>query len=217
MVEKDTQQTNQPNDIEQNLPQGLQSVFESISKNRKPIVIGLTSVALVIALWTGITWYNAHALTQAQNQLGEILQNTTGEERITKLAELAESAPSSIAGAVYFELATLCLDEKKYEQAREYYGKLVDDVDGENRIVAELGRTKAMMFQGEAAQAVTTLKEIANTASDSMAVPVNRQLAVAAEQAGDIPTAIAALEKLQEIGSMNQQFVEYKLDQLKNK
>jgi len=233
MVEQNTQQTAHTNEFEQNLPEGVKPAIDTVLKYKTQVIIGLAAVLAVVALWTGIRWYNAHAMAKVQNQLGEILLSASGEERITKLEKLAESAPADAAPAVLFELATLCLDEKKYDKAVEYYGELAGDTDGDTRIVARLGKTKALMLAGKPGEAVTILKDVTafldkETASlqendpakkkmVALIVPANRQLSVAAEQAGDTAAAIAALEKLQETGSTDKQFVEYKLNQLKNK
>lgn len=217
MAEQETKQTMNLNELEKGVPEGIRPAVDTIIKYKKQIVLGLAVLLALAVLWSGVRWYNANALKTAQTQLGEVLQNFSGEERISKLAELSENVPSSAMPAVLFELATICLEEKQYDKAVQYYGQLADNSDGDARTVARLGETKAMMLSGKASEATKILQEMTTTASASLAIPVNRQLAVAAEQAGDIPAAITALEKLQETGSSDKQFVEFKLNQLKNK
>ncbi|WP_147820835.1 hypothetical protein [Salidesulfovibrio onnuriiensis] len=225
MVQQNPTQST-PNELEQHMPEGLKPAFETTLKYKNQIILAMAAVLAVVAIWSGVRWYNANAQTQARAELSTILQTLTGTERIAKLEELAKSAPSSVEKAVLFELAALCLEEKQYDKAAQYYEQLSNDVDAENRMVAKLGQSKALMLAGKPADAVVILKDMSAALDKqsedgkdivSIMIPVNRQLAVAAEQAGDTATAIATLEKLQETGSSDKQFVDFKLNELKNK
>lgn len=215
-----------PNEFEQNMPEGIKPIMDAAIKYKSQIILGLAAALTIVAIWAGVNWYNANAQTKAHARLSTILQTFSGEERIAKLEELAQDAPSSVEKAVLFELAALCLDEKQYDKAAQYYGQLSNDVDTESRTVALLGQAKALTLGNKPAEAVAILKDMAATLDQkaegdkelvSITVPVNRQLAVAAEQAGDTATAIAALERLQKTGSSDKQFIDFKLNQLKNK
>lgn len=217
MVEKESNQNMNTGAIEQSMPESVKPLYENAVKYKKQIIIALGIIVAVGVVSTGIRWYGESAKASAEAELGKILTTTEGMERIESLAKLAEDAPSSLQPAIYFELASLSIETKDYDKAAEYYAHIADDVDDETSVVATLGQTKALMLAGKADAAVPMLKKVAKTAPEGMLVTVNRQLALAAEQAGDTQTAIEALEALTETGSADKQFIEYKLSLLKTK
>lgn len=204
-------------EIESHVPEQLHPILEAAFRNMKQIVIGVGAVVLVAAAYAGITTYNARAVDSATAELGRILIETSGEEKLAQLEGLLKDAPSAAKSAILVELADSCMTAGQYDKAAGYWDELAGNADGNLQIVARMGKAKALTMGGKAAEAVTILKDMAGTASDAYTVTVNRQLAVAAEQAGDTASALAAYRVLSEKGTTDKPFIDYKIAQLEAK
>lgn len=201
-------------EIESHVPEQLHPILEAAFRNQKQIIIGVVAVIAVAAIYAGINAYNTRSMNTATAKLGKVLIETSGEEKLSQLEGLLNSAPSAAKTAVLVELADSCMVNGKYEKAAEYWGRLAGEADGNLRIVARMGEAKALTMGGKAGEAVTILNEMAGTAPAAYTVPVNRQLAVAAEQAGDTASALAAYRVMSEKNTADKQFVDYKIAEL---
>lgn len=204
-------------EIESHVPEQLHPILEAAFRNMKQIVIGVVAIIVVAAAYAGITTYNARAVDAATAKLGKILIETSGDEKLAQLEGLLKDAPSSAKPAVLVELADSCMTAGQFDKAAGYWGELAGDADGNLQLVARMGKAKALTMGGKAAEAVTILKDMTGTAPEAYTVTVNRQLAVAAEQAGDTASALAAYRVLSEKGTTDKPYVDYKIAQLEAK
>lgn len=216
MVENKNAQTGLE-EIESRVPEQMHPFLEAAFEKRKQLLIGVTVIVALAALYAGINVYDKRAMNTATAKLGTVLIESSGEEKISRLEGLLNSAPSSARGAVLLELAEASMTNDKYDTAAEYWDKLISISNDNLRSVARMGKAKALTMAGKPAEAVTILKDLAGAASARFAVPANRQLAVAAEQAGDTATALAAYKILAEKGTGDKPFIEYKIAQLEAK
>jgi len=204
-------------EVESHVPEQLHPILEAAFKNQKQIVAGVVAIVAVAALYAGITAYNNSAMTTATAKLGKVLIETSGEEKITQLEGLLNSAPSSARGAVLLELAEASMTNGDYDKAAEFWGKLVGETDDNLKFVARMGQAKALSMAGKSSEALPILKDLVGVASAEYTVSINRQLAVAAEQAGDTAAALAAYKVLAEKGTGDKPYVEYKIAELEAK
>lgn len=191
-------------------------ILQKIVANLKPLLIG---AAVIVAIAAGIAGYRmiqARNLASAQEALGSILAGNTGKEKVAALEKFLPGAPSGLRSAVLFELAGASMNLKDFDKAAGYWADLAAHSDGDERVVAKLGRAHALTRAGKAAEAVKELEALKQDAPEAFAVPVTRQLALAAEAAGDRQAALAAYEALAKFENIGDRpFIESKIAQLK--
>jgi len=204
-------------EMEVRSPESMHPILEAAFKYQKQIIIVVALIICSAAAYAGFNAYNTKALVKAQANLGAILTETTGQTRLDKLEDLLAIVPSSVKPAVQLELAQESMGLGKYDKAMEYWSLLENDTDNDMQIIARLGKTKSMLLGGKAADAAKELKEIAGIVPEAFAVPVYRQLALAAEAAGDKAEALRAYRELNEKPVNDKPFIEYKISQLEAK
>ena len=200
--------------LEGNAQSQLHPILQALLQNQKLIISGVVAIVAAAAIYAGVNTYNASALNTAQSRLGTILIETSGTEKITQLQGLLNTAPSSAKPAILLELAQSSMVNGEYEQAAGYWDSLAAEADGNIKLVAHMGKAKALTMTGKASEAVTILKELAGKAPAELIVPVNRQLAVTGEQAGDTAVALAAYKILSENNVADKPFIDFKIAQL---
>lgn len=203
--------------IENQAPQSMHPLLEAAFKYQKQIVIGVVAVVAIAALYSGITTYNNNAMTKAQAALGKILIEESGKEKIAKLDALLGTVPSSVKPAILLELAQASMNGGETEKAIGYWDQLAGEADQELQLVARMGKAKAQVLAGKYADAVTELKSLIGIVPAGFTTPVYRELAVAAEAAGNTTEALNAYRKLVEQPIADKQFIEYKIAQLEAK
>ncbi len=215
MAEHENNQQSVLDSIEQGAPQSMKPLMEAVNKYKKHITLFIVIIVGLTVIWSGLRWHRNNQASKTRIAIGEILLNNQGQERLDKIVALAENAPSNMQASVYFEAASLALELKQYDKAAQYYKDIKVDSDDEIALIAKLGQAKAALLAGDAKKALEELKPLADSIPKTLIVPVNRQLALAAEQAGDKATAVKAYERLETAGTLDKQFVAYKLAQLK--
>jgi tetratricopeptide (TPR) repeat protein len=217
MVENKTAEHTPLEDIEAHVPPTLHPVIEAAFKYSRQIVAGVVAIILVAAAYAGYSGYTARALANAQSQLGVILIEASGQDKLDRLEALLADAPSAAKSAVLLELAKTAMNLEQYDAAAGYWERLAGDSDDEARLVARMGAAKCLLLAGKAGQALEELKALAATAPAQFTAPVYRQLAVAAEGAGDTAQALEAYRKLAEQQVADKPFIDHKIAQLEAK
>lgn len=214
MADNQTSQQATLDEVESHVPQQLHPILEAAFKYHKQIIAGVVVIVAVAAIYAGMTTYNNRALETAQAELGDIIINAAGDERIAKLEALLGSAPSSAEPAILLALAQSSMNNEKYDKAVGYWNQLVGAADDDMKFVARLGKAKCLTLAGKGSEAMDLLKELVGIAPASFTVPTYRQLAVAAELAGDKNQALTAYKKLAEQPVADKPFIDYKIAQL---
>ncbi|WP_319468241.1 tetratricopeptide repeat protein [uncultured Pseudodesulfovibrio sp.] len=217
MAENKTTEHSTLEDIENAAPASMHPILEAAFKYQKQIAIGVIAIVVATGLYAGINSYSTHARTTAQAELGTILLEKKGQDKIAALEALLGSAPSSVKSAVLLELAQSTMNSGDYDKAVDFWNQLSGETDAELRIVARMGKAKCQILAGKFAEAVTELKDLAGVAPEGFTVPVYRELAVAAEAAGNVNEALSAYRKLAEQKIADKPFVEFKIAQLESK
>ncbi|MDC0336422.1 tetratricopeptide repeat protein [Pseudodesulfovibrio sp.] len=214
MAKNDTPQDATLAEVESHVPEQLHPILEAAFKYQKQLVIGVAAIIAVTAIYAGLNAYNQNAMATAQNKLGTILIEASGDDKIAKLKTLLAVAPSAAKPAVLLELAQSSIINGDYDNAVSYWDQLAGEADDDLAFVARLGKAKALTLAGKGGEAVTELKDLAGIAPAAFTIPVYRQLAVAAELAGDTNEALAAYQKLAEQPVSDKPFIDFKVAQL---
>lgn len=214
MAESNTQQNEMLDDLESRTPESLHPILEAAFKYRKQLVIGVAVIIGITAIYAGVTGYTAKTTAEAQAKLGAILVEEPSADQIAKLEGLLASVPDAVKPAVNLELAQACMTQGQYDKAATYWNALTGQADDDMKFVARMGKAKALLLAGKAEDAYAELADLAGTATDGYTVPVNRQLALAAEAAGKKAEALAAYKVLAEKNVNDKPFVDYKISQL---
>ena len=204
-------------DIESHTPESLHPILEAAFTYRKQLIAAVCVILAVTVAYAGYKAYSARAESSAQAALGDIMVSSTGADRLAKLDALLGDVTDSVRPAVTLEAAQTAMTLGDYAKAQGYWEDLVGMTEGEMQFVARLGRAKAMALAGNGADALKEMKELAGLASAAYTVPVYRQLALAAEAAGDKAEALAAYKKLDGEDIGDKPFIEYKISQLESK
>lgn len=216
MAENKTAQDQAAN-LEAAVPETMHPIIEAAVKYQKQLLIGVVAIVAVAGIYAGYSAYATRALNTAQAKLGAIMIQAAGDEKVAQLEGLLNSAPSSAKPAVLLELAQTCMTNDQYDKAANAWNDLSGVAGDDLRMIARMGKAKALLLGGKAKEAVTELDDLTGIASASFTVPVYRQLAVAAEAAGDTAKAVNAYKKLNEQPLPDKQFIEYKIAQLEAK
>jgi len=217
MAQTKPTETNPLEDLESHVPGSMHPALETAYKYRKSIAMGVGAIFVCTLAYVGWGAYSSRAEAKAQAAMGSILLEKTGQDKITALEGLLASTPDSVKPALLLELAEASMNAASYDKAAGYWDSLAGATDDDLKIVARMGRAKCMVLAGKPADAVTILKDLQGTVGDEYTIPVNRQLAVAAEAAGDKAQALAAYKVLAEKQVADKPFVDYKIAQLEAK
>lgn len=217
MTENETHQQAVLEEMEAHSPQSMHPILEAAFKYLKEIVIAVVAIICVTAAYAGYHAYSAKTEATAQANLGIILIQANGQERIDRLEGLLNMAPSSVKPAVQLELAQSAMTLGEYDKAAGYWAALEGNTDNDMQIVARLGKSKCLLFAGKATDAIKELKDLAGIAPEAFTVPIYRQLALASEAAGDTAEALKAYQTLGEKQTSDKPFIDYKISQLEAK
>ncbi|MBI9078685.1 MAG: tetratricopeptide repeat protein [Pseudodesulfovibrio sp.] len=217
MAENNTPQQAVLEEVEAQAPQSMHPILEAAFKYQKQLIITVVAIITAAAIYAGINAYNTKAEVTAQANLGTILIEATGQEKIKRLEELLGMVPSSVTPAVQLELAQSCMTLGEYDKAADYWNQLVGNTDNDMQIVARLGKAKSLLLGGKTTEAFTELKDLAGIAPESFIIPVYRQLALTAELTGNTDEALNAYRTLSEKQISDKPFIDYKISQLEAK
>ncbi len=190
-------------------------LLEAIVRNLKPILLGAGLVVLLAAGYALFSTYRNSALHEAQEELGTLLTQKSGAEKVAALESFLPKAPSALKPAVLFELAGTAMILNQYEKSLGFWRQLAGTVSGGEAILAHMGQARALALSGKPAEAVKELQDLKLKAAEPFKPAITRQIALAAEAAGDAETAKAAYGELVAGGQMGDKiFLEYRLDRL---
>nr|WP_321256046.1 transcriptional regulator [uncultured Pseudodesulfovibrio sp.] len=217
MADNKTTQQDVLTDIESRAPQSMHPILEAAFKYQKQLILAVSVIIGVTAIYAGYNAYATKAKATAQAELGVILVETRNKDQIEKLETLLNTVPASVKPAVVLEIAQASMTFGEYSKAVTYWGMLIGETNEDMQFTARMGKAKALLLEGKGADALTEMKELVGIASDAYTVPVYRQLALAAETAGDTVEALAAYKKLAEKDVADKPFIDYKISQLESK
>lgn len=199
------------------VPDTSQKLFDFLVGNLKPIAIGCGVVLLAAAVYAGVNSWRAKAAAKASDALGVILiQKTEPKARIEALDQFLKDAPASLKATVQLELAAAAMIDKQYDKALTAWEDLEKNGNADMKVIAAIGRAKCLLMTGKAPEALALLEGMKAKSPEAYALSITRQIAVAAEQAGNQQVALAAYAELAEKDTgPGKPFYEFKANQLK--
>lgn len=205
--------------IKRAVPDTSQRLFDFLVTNLKPISIGCGLVILAAAAYAGVGKWRASQVAKAGDRLGVVLIDTEDAAARTKaLEEFIKDAPAGLAPTAQLELAAAATLAGQYDAAAKAWAELEDSPSADMRAIAGIGHAKCLLFSGKGQEALAKLNGLKPKAPEAYAQAITRQIAVAAEAAGDAKTAAAAYAELAEkADGAAKPFYEFKTNQLKPK
>ena len=196
-----------------------QRLLDFLVENLKSIALGCAAVVLAVGIYAGVNHWRANQAAKAADVLGVLLiQKTEPKARVDALETFLKDAPGSLRPAVLLELAASAMVSKQYVKASTAWTELEGSSSPDMKVIAGIGHAKSLLLEGKAPEALTLLKALKANSPQSYAMPVTRQLAVAAEQAGDTKTALEAYTELAaKADGPGKPYFEFKANQLKAK
>lgn len=171
-----------------------------LHKHAKAITITVLAIVAVILLGLGYKWYQAEQLNSQSTQLGAILAQKEGAERIAALEGFLQKTPAEFKPAVYFEIAFTATGMQDYAKAAQAWKSGGDLLPGNDPMlaVAGLGQASALNKEGKAAEGVAVLEDLLAKikADQSVTAFIKMELAALAEAAGQWEKSIATYEEI---------------------
>jgi Uncharacterized protein conserved in bacteria len=206
--------------IKSYVPSTSQRLFDFLSANMKSIAVGCLVIVLAVAAYEGVNHFRAKAAAKAADALGVILiEKTEPKARVEALEGFLKDAPSSLKPTAQLELAAAAMIGQQYDKAEKAWTDLEASSSPDMQVIAGIGHAKCLVLEGKAKDALPLLTALKNKAAESYKSAITRQLAVAAEAAGDTAAASAAYTELagKDDGNPAKPYFEFKANQLKPK
>ncbi|MBU1230287.1 MAG: tetratricopeptide repeat protein [Proteobacteria bacterium] len=205
--------------IKKAVPDTSQRLYEFLVNNMKPIALGCGAVILAAAVYAGVNSWRAHTAAKAADALGVILiEKTDSKARVAALEAFLKDAPGSLRPTVLLELAASAMVDKQFDKAALAWTELEGSSSEDMKVIAGIGHAKSLLLADKAPEALTLLKALRAKSPEAYSMPITRQLAVAAEQAGDTKAALEAYSELaSRAEGSGKPFFEFKVNQLKAK
>ncbi len=196
-----------------------QRLLDFLVDNLKSIALGCGVLVLAVGIYAGVSHWRTSQAGKAADALGVILiQKTEPKARVDALEAFLKDAPGPLRPTVLLELAASAMVSKQYAKASTAWAELEGSSSPDMKVIAGIGHAKSLLLEGKAPEALTLLKALKANSPQSYAMPVTRQLAVAAEQAGDAKTALEAYTELAtKADGPGKPYFEFKANQLKAK
>jgi predicted negative regulator of RcsB-dependent stress response len=206
--------------IKSYVPSTSQRLFDFLTANLKSIAIGCLVILLAVAAYEGVNHFRAKAAAKAADALGVILiEKTEPKARLEALEGFLKDAPSSLKPTAQLELAAAAMIGQQYDKAEKAWTDLEASSSPDMQVIAGIGHAKSLVLEGKPKDALTLLTALKAKAAESYKPAITRQLAVAAEAAGDTAAASAAYAELagKDDGNPAKPYFEFKANQLKPK
>ncbi|MBF0481883.1 MAG: hypothetical protein HQK81_07055 [Desulfovibrionaceae bacterium] len=192
--------------------------MQKLLDNWKPLA-ATAAALLILAVGYGVARsYRQKAVAQAESELGQLLIQKEGADRLVALENFLPKAPDAVKPAVLLELAKASTELGQFKKAAGAWGELAKSATPAMGGVAVLGQAAALAQDGDNAQAEAVLVAAKDAMPKSFEVAFNRQLALYAEQAGDYPRALAAYQTLRDLGQhATSAYFDAKINEIKAK
>ncbi len=132
-------------------------------------------------------WYSDRQTRVAQEELGLILLNLQGKERVTALEAVLPALPKSVREAAYLELGAAAMAVSDYATAAGAYEKIMAlDADSAVGLMAVTNHVQALIWAEQPEQALAVLnmieKPVQQARSRGLVQSMTAEAAIAANQ-----------------------------------
>jgi predicted negative regulator of RcsB-dependent stress response len=197
--------------------QDLHPFLQFIVDRIRWFVAGGLGVVLLVVAVAGWDWYQQRQFEQARTRLGEIISQNQGKDRLAALKEFRDQASSPFATGAGLLLAQEAMTQGDHQLAEATYAQLAKGAETDLKVVASLGRATALLQLDRADEAKNVLQNVKPVTPQAYQDVLLRQLAFAAESAGDPRTALEAYKDLKEFDIQDAKLMDYKIDSLEAK
>jgi len=205
--------------IKKSVPDTSQRLFDFLTANLKPIAIGCAVVIIAVAAYAGLNHWRERSAAKAADAFGMILiEKRDPAARLQALETFVKDAPKSLRPTVQLELAAAAMAIKQYDKASAAWADLEGSGSADMQVIAGIGHAKCLLLDNKPQDALKLLTALKSKAPEAYALPITRQIAVAAEQAGDVKTAQAAYAELAgKTAGNGKPYFEFKANRLSTK
>jgi hypothetical protein len=205
--------------IKKAVPGTSQRLFEFLVDNLKPIAVGCGALILAMGIYAGVNQWREGQVAKAADQLGVILiEKTEPKARVAALEAFLKDAPGSLRPSVLLELAASAMVDRQFDKAATAWIELEGSSSPDMKVVAGIGHARSLLLSDKAKDALALLTELKAKSPEAYATSITRQIAVAAEQAGETKVALDAYTDLAaKAEGSGKPFFEFKANQLKAK
>lgn len=168
-----------------------------LTENLKLIVGAMVAAVVIAGGISAYKWQAQRSARQAANDLGAILTQKKGKDRLDALTAFTASAPESVRLNALFSLADVAMAAKDWDAAAAAYARIESSAGPALAVPAALGRAGALLEAGKAREALDVLAALKGKAPASFQDIIVLQTVAAAEAAGDTQAALSAYEALQ--------------------
>ncbi|MDP3427114.1 MAG: hypothetical protein Q8S17_07030 [Humidesulfovibrio sp.] len=196
-----------------------QKLLNFLVENLKAIAIACGVILLIVAVYAGVNSWRGRQAAKSADVLGVLLiEKTEPQARLDALEAYLKDAPGSLRPAALLELAASAMVSKQYAKASAAWAELEGSSSADMKVVAGIGHAKSLLMEGKATEALALLQDLKAKSPKAYELPITRQLAVAAEQAGNANVAQEAYAELAaKAEGAGKPYFEFKANQLKSK
>lgn len=216
MSENITQKPIDPHELADEITKEATPIFDTLMRY-KHIIAGVAGVVIAVAaIYTGVTLWNSYTHSSAKEKLGDILLTNSAQERIDALKDFVADAPEGVRNGATFELVGAQVQMGQFDDAVQTWDQLIARLENPELLaLAKLGKARTLLLAGKADEALAMAQGLRADTPESFAVPVNRIVAAAAEQAGDTQAALEAYQALLSGGqTADAEYLNYKISRL---
>lgn len=192
-----------------------------VTDNMKSIGLVLAAIIVIAALFSGYSYYKNRTMRNAQQSVDRIMTEEQGKARIEALQEFLPQAPKEMQTGLHLQLARLCMQEELFTQAVSHWKHIrKDSTDQDLQIIAVLGQASALAGQDKNSQALDLLQDNVSRTPERYMRSFNLKTASIAEKAGNWEVALAAYQKVADMGDLTSQrdeFIEHKIRLMQDK
>jgi hypothetical protein len=181
----------------------------------KIIAAAVGAVILGVALWQGVSWYTAGKEARLANALSEITSMGNASQRIDELKPFLDDAPAGLQAYARLALVNSLMEEKRYQEAENFWADLRKKGTDELKIVAAFGQAKCLTLQEKYDQALDILLELKKQNLENFKLVLAQETATVAELARNWDQALKAYDELKTMeDNVDMAFVDYKIKQI---
>ena len=161
-------------------------------------IVILVAAVVAVGVWH---WNSAKSEREAQLELGRILIQPEGRERLEALERFLATAPVALKSGIQLEIAATALALEDMNAAAKAYGDVyASDSKGALGMMAAINQADILSRAGKFTEALAVLDAVAASAPEKMQQPVRQAVqesqAAVAEQAGQLARALAIYEDI---------------------
>jgi len=193
----------------------------AVTDNIKLIGLVLGAIVLIAGGISGYKYYRQYSLETGQERIESILSMESPDKRMQAIQDYLPKAPQRFKQGLRLELADLALKREHYEKAAEVWAETAQKSPKEEiRIIARMGRAKALLRAGQSEKALALLQDLASNAPEAFQRTIYLELASAAESEGEWDRALGAYKQLKsqtELGGERGSYFQYKIARIRNR